>query len=1130
METIKNLFKQFKPLTIKDKPLLSDLSEGYTASLLAYRFLTDNKTIFLVAPSMNVAQAYYDNISSLIGSEHVLFYPSDELLTSVLSIAIESFKIERIFTRGELINNPRKIVILNQAAAVRKTLNINEWKNAIISLKPRDDIDFNTLATDLVNYGYKREYTVIKPGEFSIRGSIVDIFPLGSESPYRLDFFDTELEVIKIYDPETQRSVGTTSEITILPMSELFFDDHKKNDVIQTMEAYLEANELNEEAQAQFNEDIDNLYQRINTNALEHHIGFFTDDTIFDFSDNKEIYFLNTHLMKHNENRMLEDLDNYRDEKHLSKLVPFYVSLNDLLDKKHVELKSIGEEHDNSYHIYARDPIRYQGNDHTFIDTLDNDTYVISIFQESRYLKLIDSLTLKGIKFHLNPTKVIQNEINIFYPSNYLGFSLYHDRIHFIHESDIYDFKSKRHHIKYQSVLSETIKVSDVSELTVGDFVVHYDYGIGLYEGIKTMELSGVKRDYIHIAYQGTDYLYIPVDQIDLILKYASREGHRPTLTRLGTNQWANTKKRIKKKLSDLSDRLLNLYASREEATGFAFLKDEAMHEQFSQLFEYEETPDQKEAIEAVTKDMESNKVMDRLICGDVGYGKTEVAMRAAFKAVYSNKQVAYLVPTTVLARQHYYTFKKRFEPFGITVELLNRFITPAHQKEIIDKLSKGLVDIVIGTHRLLSKDIIFKDLGLLVIDEEQRFGVEHKEKIKEMKINVDTLSLSATPIPRTLQMSLVGLKDLSMIETPPLNRYPVQTYIIERHDSIIKEAIEREIARGGQVFYLYNRVFDMPLIQRKLEKLVPEAKITHAHGKMNRDLLENTISAFIDGEYDVLVSTTIIETGIDIPNTNTLIIHEADRLGLSQLYQIRGRVGRSDKIAYSYMMYDKHKILTDDAEKRLKTIKDFQQLGSGFKIAMRDLAIRGAGDLLGEEQSGFIDSVGLETYLKMLEEVINEKKGIQVDKTVIDDETILSERHIKETYISNDDVRLEIHKRISDVNHLNDLNNLTIELTDRFGIIDEELMTYMYEKLFRKLSSKIGIEKVNKSKIDLSLQMSVAHSKNVDGERLFNAINEVDSQIKLSYLHDRIYITLVFDNQNKHYLYQMIEYLSLIT
>ncbi|MFA5719767.1 MAG: transcription-repair coupling factor [Acholeplasmataceae bacterium] len=1129
MNHLAHLFKQFNAFNIKDKHQLSDVSEGYISSLMAYEFLTTNKTIFLVVPSMNLAQLYYDNIASLIGSENVLFYPSDELLTSILSIALESFKIERIYTRGELINNPRKVVILNQAAAVRKTLPLKEWKNATLKFKPGMDIDFNKLSTNLVNYGYKREYTVIKPGEFSIRGSIIDIFPLGSETPYRLDFFDTELEVIKPFDPETQRSIGQSSEITVLPMSELFFDDATKDKVVQKMEHYVESETLSKESQLKFNEDIDNLYQRIDIESLEHHIGFFTSDTIFDFSKHKSIFYLNTHLMKHNEVRMLEDVSNYHEEKHLSQSVPFYVSLNALLNYEHIKLYSIGQD-DQSHPVYSRDPIRYQGNDHTFIQTLDNDTYILSIFQESRYLKLIDSLNLAHINYHLNPKKIVKNEVNIFYPSHFIGFSLYEEGVHFIHESDIYDYKTKRSSIKYQSVLSETIKISDVSELSVGDYVVHYDYGIGLYEGIKTMELSGIKRDYIHIAYQGTDYLYIPVDQIDLILKYASREGHTPTLTRLGTNQWSNTKKRIKNKLSDLSDRLLNLYASREEASGFMFLKEDTMHEQFRSYFEYDETPDQMKAIEAVIEDMESSKVMDRLICGDVGYGKTEVAMRASFKAVYSNKQVAYLVPTTVLARQHFHTFKKRFEPFGITVELLSRFVTPTEQKHIIDKLSKGYIDIVIGTHRLLSKDISFKDLGLLVIDEEQRFGVEHKEKIKEMKINVDTLSLSATPIPRTLQMSLVGLKDLSMIETPPLNRYPVQTYIIERHDSIIKEAIERELARGGQVFYLYNRVYDMPLVEKRLKRLVPDARITHAHGKMNRDVLENTISSFIEGQFDVLVSTTIIETGIDIPNTNTLIIHDADRLGLSQLYQIRGRVGRSDKIAYSYMMYDRHKVLSEDAEKRLKTIKDFQALGSGFKIAMRDLAIRGAGDLLGEEQSGFIDSVGLETYLRMLEEVINEKKGIKVDKTVIDDETILSDRHIKESYISNDDVRLEIHKRISSVNTLNDLNNLTIELKDRFGQIDDELMEYMYEKLFRKLSSKLGVEKVNKTKLDLSLQLSVKASKFTDGEKLFSAINKVDSQIKLSYLHERIHITLIFDHTDKHYLYKMIEYLSLIT
>src|SRR5690554_2764979 len=565
----------------------------------------------------------------------------------------------------------------------------------------------------------------------------------------------------------------------------------------------------------------------------------------------------------------------------------------------------------------------------------------------------------------------------------------------------------------------------------------------------------------------------------------------------------------------------------REEAVGFSFESDNELQKSFENDFKYDLTKDQESSIKTVKELMHKPKPMDLLLIGDVGFGKTEVAMRAAFKAVLSGKQVLYLVPTTVLARQHYYSFKERFERYGATVKLMNRFVSSKNQKETVERLNKGLVDVVIGTHRLLSKDVVYKDLGLLIIDEEQRFGVLHKEKIKEIKVNVDTLSLTATPIPRTLQMGLTGIKDLSMIETPTKNRYPIQTYILERYDAIIKEAILKEVARGGQVFYLYNRVDDIDKIVFKLTSLIPELKIAVAHGQMTKARLENVMSAFISGEFDVLVSTTIIETGIDIPNANTLIVHDADRLGLAQLYQIRGRVGRSNKLAYSYLFYDKRKKLTKEAQQRLKTIKDFESLGSGFKIAMRDLAIRGAGDILGKEQSGFIDSVGLEMYLKMLEEVISEKKGI-ITPPRLDDEVLLSKRYIDKEYISHDEVRLAIHQRIGAVNNLNDINNLIIELEDRFGKFDESLYDYMYEKLLTKYLERLRVEKVLKTQTDLTLILPIVVTERVKGDILFTSLAETNFKIKLSYIDKRLQIALVYE-EDKNPLLAMITYLDLV-
>lgn len=1128
--------KSIKDIVSKqDGLVISDVTDNYISNLIASDFYKNNQTIFLVLPNISQAQKFYDDISSLIDVEDVLFYPAEEPLTSMLSLSSESFKVERIFTIGELLNDAPKIIVMNQAAAIRKTLHKKDWKNAMIRLFKGLQIELEDLSRKLVSDGYVREYTVMKMGEFSIRGSILDVFPIGAEYPFRIDFFDIEIDDIKIFDPASQMSIGKASECIILPINELFFNQKIRDEIIKEIEEELVTLTLSELEKDHINDELDRLYQKQGLDQLEKYIGYFNqeENLIFDFASNKKLFFLDFHKMEINEKRMFEDVENYQDSgmKLYYGKSP-YVSLSDLKTYPHHEIRTMGKHLDQiEYSIGAREVVTYQGNDHTFINELKDakDTIVVSFTQENRHQKFISMLEINKINYQINPEKLSESDINIFYQTKILSFMLYKEKYLFIDESDIYDYRPSKRKIRYKSVLSETVKISDINELKIGDFVVHYDYGIGEYKGIKTMELSGQKRDYIHIGYYGTDYLYIPVDQIEMVLKYASREGVVPKLTKLGTNQWSKTKNRVKKKLDDLSDRLLALYQEREQATGFVFHQDELMHQEFAADFQYIETKDQQKAIDDVRKDMESSKPMDRLICGDVGFGKTEVAMRAAFKAVYSGKQVAYLVPTTVLARQHYHAFKERFESYGISVGLLSRFVAKREQTILLEQLTTGQIDIVIGTHRLLSKDVTFKDLGLLVVDEEQRFGVEHKERIKEMKVNVDALSLSATPIPRTLQMSLVGIKDLSMIETPPLNRYPIQTYIIERHDAIVKEAIEREIARGGQVFYLYNKVYDMDLITRKLEHLVPEARIQYAHGKMNRDDLEQVISSFIEKEFDVLVSTTIIETGIDIPNTNTLIIHDADRLGLSQLYQIRGRVGRSDKIAYAYLMYDRKKILTEEAQNRLKTIKDFQELGSGFKIAMRDLSIRGAGDILGEEQSGFIDSVGLEVYLKLLEETINEKQGIKTKEAPKDDQVILSERHIDQSYIENDDVRMATHKRIAGINNVLELRNLIIELEDRFGVVENSLKDYMYEKLLKKLSTQLGVTETIKTTLDLTLILSEEASKKVDGQLLFSAVHELDYMIKLAYLHNRVHITLVFDHNGENYMLQMIEYLSLL-
>jgi transcription-repair coupling factor (superfamily II helicase) len=706
----------------------------------------------------------------------------------------------------------------------------------------------------------------------------------------------------------------------------------------------------------------------------------------------------------------------------------------------------------------------------------------------------------------------------------YGSFISHQEKIVILDEVQIFT-KRIRKAIKYRSVLNQSTKVRTTDDLNVGDFVVHYDYGIGRYVGLKTMELSGEKRDYLQIIYANEESLYVPMDQIEMVLKYATHDGMKPKLSKMGGKTWTKTKASVRMKIKDFSDRLIKLYAAREHTKGFKYAPDSEMQLQFERDFLYEPTKDQVKTIIETKGDMETEKPMDRLICGDVGFGKTEVAMRAAFKAVLNQKQVLYLVPTTVLARQHFYTFKDRFEKYGANIALMSRFVTTKQQNETLKKLSKGYVDVVIGTHRLLSKDIVFKDLGLLIVDEEQRFGVEHKERIREIKQNVDTLTLSATPIPRTLQMSLLGLKDLSMIETPPMNRYPVQTYVVERHEALVKEAIMREIARGGQVFYLYNRVQGMEGMVKRLQKLVPEARIGYAHGKMNRTQLESTLSDFIEHEFDVLVSTTIIETGVDIPNTNTLIIHEADRLGLSQLYQIRGRVGRSDRIAYAYLLYDAGKVINDEAKKRLSAIKDFTALGSGYKIALRDLSIRGAGDILGAEQSGFVDSVGVELYMKLLEEAITGENMDDKRPTQIDE--VFAARHVDDTYVSEDSARIEIHKRISELNHLSDVEDLKDELTDRYGTLDVDLLLYMYEKLYKKLAHKFGVQKTMVGAYTTTVMLTQEASQQMNGQSLFRKASAFNPKIELKYERRHIYLIMNTQKVKEHWLYLFAKFLD---
>ena len=730
-----------------------------------------------------------------------------------------------------------------------------------------------------------------------------------------------------------------------------------------------------------------------------------------------------------------------------------------------------------------------------------------------------------NITYNNNQT-IKEKQINLLVSKNAHGFIDYENQIEILTPHEFAPGKISKQS-KYHKYYNNSTKIYNKDDIKPGDYVIHQEYGIGIYLGIETKTLREKQIDYLKIQYADEGNLYVPIENIYLLEKYNTSKDAKPKLNNLTGKEWKKKKARIKEKVMEVAKRLIKVQAERELKQGYIYEKDSKEQMEFESDFEFRETVDQIKAINEVKTDMESKRPLDRLVCGDVGFGKTEVAMRAAFKAVDNGKQVVYLAPTTVLTRQHYHTFKERFEKFGIRVELLNRFVPTSKQKIVLEGLKKGYVDIVIGTHRVLSKDLVFKNLGLLIVDEEQRFGVLHKERIKEIKANVDILTLTATPIPRTLQMALSGLRDLSLIETPPTNRLPVQTYVLESNDSVIREAINREMGRNGQIFYLLNRIDELDGLVSKIHKLCPAARIGVIHGQMTKERIEDELVSFLDRKYDVLVCTTIIETGIDIPNANTLIIERADYLGLSQLYQIRGRVGRSDRISYAYLMYEPHKVLTQQAKERLDAIKEFTALGSGYKIAMKDLAIRGAGDILGDEQSGFIDAIGMDLYMKLLSEAINELKGIKEDPQEHKYFNISISKHIDPNYVLDDEIRIIMHKEISKIKSRDQIKSLILEYTDRYGKLNDEILLYMEEKYLEYLLKSKGIEAFKELKDEIQLNFDEETTSKINYKNLSQCANKYAPLFTFSLKNKRIFIHIDPKDYETSYIYTLTKFLE---
>jgi transcription-repair coupling factor (superfamily II helicase) len=1008
----------------------------------------------------------------------VYYYPAKDLLFYNADIHGSATNQGRLEIVKQIAEGKPVTVVTTIDALMDKLPPMADIAGNAMVIDKSATIDTKEFSDRLVTLGYENVYKVELPGQFSVRGGIIDIFPLTEECPYRIELWGDDIESIRNFDVDSQRSIEETDSVKIYPAGEMSLTPERIMQGIEKIEkehkaqAELLKKSFRTEQYARLNKTVENIKEELkNFNSsmgLDSMVEYFFDHTV-SFLD----YFPeNTYVYVDEPEKIGSRGESYQQQFAMSMegrleggyilptqadvLYEFKLILKRLLDRKLIlfsELYKRQPKWKEKHHIElkSRQILSFNNSMEAlteYIKKQREDDYRVVILSPSatRAKRIAASLNDDEIPAYFSEKKdreLQPREVFITIGRGEGGFEIPESKLSVICEVDIFtakELKKKRQAPKYQGD-----KIGGFSDVLVGDYVVHENHGVGIYRGIEKVETGGKIKDFISIEYAKGSKLFIPVEQLDRIGKLSkTNENSKPKLNVLGGKDWEKVRQRVKGHVEDIARELIDLYAVRETAQGFRFSKDNSWQREFEELFPYEETLDQQKAIDDTKKDMESARIMDRLICGDVGFGKTEVAIRAAFKAVQDNKQVAYLVPTTILAEQHYENFVERMKDYPINVRMLSRFCTPKQTKSVLEELKTGKADIVIGTHRLLSNDIEYHDLGLLIIDEEQRFGVKHKEKIKQIKKNVDVLTLTATPIPRTLHMSMVGLRDISLLEEPPIDRMPIQTYVMEYDLEFVKEAISRELARSGQVYYVYNRVESIDLITAQLKSVLPDAKISFAHGKMPERELEDIMHSFIKKEIDVLVSTTIIETGLDIPNVNTIIIHDADRFGLAQLYQLRGRVGRSDRSAYAFLMYRKDKLLKEVAEKRLKAIREFTDLGSGYKISMRDLEIRGAGNLLGQEQSGNIEAVGYDLYCKMLSDAIARLSGNETEAEFITSIDLPIDAYIPDNYVVNEFAKLDLYKKISKCETLEDNDAIIEEARDRFGEVPRPLLNLL--------------------------------------------------------------------------------------
>lgn len=1070
----------------------------------------------VVTDSLFHMQELAGDLENLLPEDQVFPFPVEEVLASEVATASPDYRMQRVQALAALSADQPAIVIASAAGLRRRLPRPVDFAAATMTVKVGGTVDPTTVGATLSAMGYQREKMVLKPGDFAIRGSIVDVYALNTPAPVRIDLFDTEVDSLRYFDAENQRSLENVPAVTILPATDFICDPTRLPELKKRVEQ--ERGRLVKRAgdddakvrilDARFDPWLESLAAgQLPTGLMEYADWVYPDESsLLDYLPKGGSLVLDDWgRIKENAKRLATQesdwlLDQVTDGVRVVGPQLASGAVAKLQADAHAQTylalfkKGLGTiKLDNLVDLKTREMQRFFAQMELLKTALsrwmdEGATVVILASSPERRASIANTLGEFGIPVvERKAADLAEHEVQLVAQSLANGFEMPQANLVVITEAEM--FRQVKQRRPRAQKLANAERIKSYTDLKPGDYVVHVNHGIGLFAGIKTMVVDGVHQDYMVINYRDNAQIFVPVTQLNLVQKYVAAESKPPRLNRLGGTEWAKTKRRVAAKVEDIADELVDLYAKRETSKGYAFPADDYLQEKFDHEFPYTETKDQLQSTEEIKADMEKARPMDRLLVGDVGYGKTEVAMRAIFKAVAGGKQVAFLVPTTILAQQHYDTLTARFEGFPVTIALVSRFKSRQELKETEAGLASGKVDVVVGTHRILSKDVHFKDLGLLIVDEEQRFGVKHKERLKQLKENVDVLTLTATPIPRTLHMSMLGVRDLSVLETPPSGRYPIQTYVLEQNGAVIRDAILREVQRGGQVYYLHNRVHDIESVVARLESLVPEVRIGYIHGQMSEATLEGVLYDFIRGEYDVLVTTSIIETGVDIPNVNTLFVEDADRMGLSQLYQLRGRIGRSNRVAYAYFMYQPNKVLTEEGEKRLAAIRDFTELGSGFKIAMRDLAIRGAGNLLGKQQHGFIDSVGYDLYSAMLADAVAKKRGEKRQETTNTEVELGVSAYLPDDYVADPQQKIELYKQIRRAKDDDELLSLAGDLIDRFGDYPTAVANLLLIGQIKLHADQALLAKVERRKDNIYLQFTVAGSRRLGAPAIMKAL-----------------------------------------